>query len=251
MFDPLEQFDVYSVKCSWLLCHNNIILIFILIYVIFAFVFLMSNTFKIKKNNLFLIPTIKSYIKHILSGLFAYTKESINRQNMIWSKEKLFVYFIFYYFAFVLIANLAGLIPFLDTITATILVPFFLSITSFIALHFLIARRWGNDFWGFFVPPSVPFLMVPLIFVVELISHMLKCASLAIRIFANLFAGHVLMSILGGSIFAMLNTTSLFLIGLFGPYVIFSLIQVMEYFVCFLQAFVFATLVTLYIGDIL
>lgn len=251
MFDPLEQFDVYAIQDFWLLWNNNIIFIFIMIYIVFAFVFLMSNTYKLRKQTSVFVPTVKSYIKYIFSNLFSYTKESIYRQNMFWSKEKLFVYFIFYYFAFVLIANLAGLIPFLDTITATLLVPFFLSITSFIALHFLIARRWGSGFWGFFVPPSVPFLMVPLIFVVELISHILKCASLAIRIFANLFAGHVLMAILGGSIFAMLNTASLFLIGLVGPYVIFSLIQVMEYFVCFLQAFVFATLVTLYIGDII
>jgi F0F1-type ATP synthase membrane subunit a len=112
-----------------------------MIYIVFAFVFLMSNTYKLRKQTTVFLPTIKSYIKYILSNLFSYTKESIYRQNMFWSKEKLFVYFIFYYFAFVLIANLAGLIPFLDTITATLLIPFFLSITSFIALHFLIARR--------------------------------------------------------------------------------------------------------------
>lgn len=184
-----------------------------------------------------------------LAVIFSFIPYFFSRESVLMF-NKPFTYVFGFLFFYILVSNLYGLLPFADTSTATLHVPFFLSFSAFLAMNVYACLLHGFKFLGFFVP-SAPWLMKPLLAAVEIISHLMKCVSLSVRLFANLFAGHVLMHILGGSTFFMLTTAGLFVIALLGPFLIFSTICVMEIFVALLQAYVFVTLVAMYFGDLL
>src|SRR5207249_10144582 len=93
--------------------------------------------------------------------------------------------------------------------------------------------------------------MVPLIFLVELLSFMIRPFSLGLRLFVAMTAGHVLMEVLAGFVISGYNTGSLVI----GPIVIipsFLLmvgISILELLVAAIQAYVFALLTSLYLND--
>jgi F-type H+-transporting ATPase subunit a len=92
-------------------------------------------------------------------------------------------------------------------------------------------------------------MLLGLIVAVELISYSIKLVSLSGRLFANIFSGHVLLAILSGATFALLSDVSTFTIGIVGPVVIVFTVFCLEFFIAFLQAYVFANLGAMYLGD--
>jgi F-type H+-transporting ATPase subunit a len=91
--------------------------------------------------------------------------------------------------------------------------------------------------------------MIPLVTHVEFISHLTRSLSLAVRLFANMFGGHVLLAIISFVVGALLYTVPNFTIGiLILPMLIF--IFTLEQFTCALQAYVFTALVNIYQGEI-
>jgi F-type H+-transporting ATPase subunit a len=73
--------------------------------------------------------------------------------------------------------------------------------------------------------------------------------SLAIRLFANIFAGHVLVTVLSTASFAAISTPALSGVGLFVLLPIIVAIQTLEVFICFLQAYVFSVLSVIYLNE--
>jgi F-type H+-transporting ATPase subunit a len=117
-------------------------------------------------------------------------------------------------------------------------------------LNFLVLT--GTLFYsylGYFVPHGMQLYMIPALWFIELISHFVKCLSLAIRLFANIFAGHVLLHIFFTTVVDMLQITILILSTSFAL-IVCTLLQLLELFVSFLQALVFTLLATQYFGDI-
>jgi len=70
-------------------------------------------------------------------------------------------------------------------------------------------------------------------------------------LFANLFSGHVLLAILSSATLTLLTDISLFTIGVFGPICVVFAVFCLEFFIAFLQAYVFANLGAMYLGDTL
>lgn len=97
-----------------------------------------------------------------------------------------------------------------------------------------------------FVPSGVPIFLLPFLVIIEIVSHIAKIFSLAIRLFANMMSGHVLLHILTGFVFNLGKINFIFsLIPLLLILIIFSL----EYGITFLQAYVFVTLLAIYFEE--
>ena len=174
-------------------------------------------------------------------------------------------------FFFVLFQNLFGLIPVADilhlagvhntpiggTATANIMVTGALAVLSFIMIEVHAFREQGVKGWiihncGGLVPgPWLLFPIALLVFFVELAGHFIKPMALAIRLFANMFAGHTLIAVLlsfgvmaGKAGMGTLGVTSISLVS--GGAAV--LVMFLELFVAFLQAFIFMFLTAVFIS---
>jgi ATP synthase subunit 6 len=162
-----------------------------------------------------------------------------------------FVPLFFTLFSFILIANVVGLVPYSFTLTSHILLTFTLSFSVFIGLT-LLAIKFQPNFLSLFIPKGVPTPLVPFLFVIEIISYVSRTFSLAIRLFANMMSGHVLLHILTGFCAFLFNDfygmvgKLIFLI----PFTLIVAIIGLEIGIAFLQAYVFCVLISIYLCDV-
>jgi F-type H+-transporting ATPase subunit a len=152
--------------------------------------------------------------------------------------------FIFTLFIFILCANLLGLIPYSFTVTSHIIVTFALAAVVFLVVTAVGFIKHGLHFLKFFVPSGVPFIMLPLLVVIEVISYLTRPISLSVRLFANMMAGHTMLKVFGGFAVAL---------GALGilPILFIVAITGLELLVALLQAYVFAVLTCIYLNDAL
>ena len=151
---------------------------------------------------------------------------------------------IFTLFMFILFGNLLGMIPFSFTFTSQIIVTLVMALVVFIGVTILGFIKHGLHFFSFFVPPGSPVWMWPLLIPIEIISYLSRPISLSVRLFANMLAGHTLLKVIAGFVFAL---------GFFGilPVALLVALTGLEILIAFLQAYVFAILTCLYINDAL
>lgn len=133
---------------------------------------------------------------------------------------------------FILISNLLGLVPGLTGPTSFIETNLAWALLSFVTYNMAGIQHHGFGYVKQFLGP-VPWL-APLMFPIELISHLSRIMSLTVRLTANMFADHTLVAIF----------LSFPLVQIFVPWLMMGL----GLFVAFLQAFIFAYLTTVYIG---
>jgi F-type H+-transporting ATPase subunit a len=136
-------------------------------------------------------------------------------------------------FVFILIGNLMGQIPGLGSPTSNINVPFACAITLWLYYHWqgIVANGPVNYVKHFAVMPGVPIVMAPLIFVIEIISHLSRVLSLTLRLFGNIFGEHLVVLIIASII----------------PFIAPLPIQFLGLIVGPLQAFIFMTLGAIYL----
>ncbi len=147
-------------------------------------------------------------------------------------------------FFFILFCNLLGLVPGGASPTGNISVTGGLAILTF--LIGIGAGIWEHGFFGYFkgmVPPGLPVLLVPLLFVVELMGLITKHFALAIRLFANMTAGHVV-------ILALVSLIYLFKSYFLAPLPILGAVGIglLEVLVALIQAYIFTLLSAVFIG---
>lgn len=148
-------------------------------------------------------------------------------------------------FFFIWFCNLSGLIPGLFTPTSNINVTATMALIVFFSVHVTGVRLHGffRCFAGW-VPKGVPGALAPVLFIIEIPSAFAKPFSLALRLFANMFAGHVVLLIFLG----MIITYKSLLIAPF-PVLGAVIILILELLFTSLQAYIFATLSALYLSD--
>jgi F-type H+-transporting ATPase subunit a len=152
--------------------------------------------------------------------------------------------FVFTLFMFILVANLIGLIPFSFTVTSHIIVTFALALVVFLGVTIIGIARHGFHFLSLFVPHGVPLPLLVILVPIEILSYFIRPFTLAIRLFANMLAGHTMLAIFGG--FA----ASIGLLAIL-PVAIDTALIALELLVAVLQAYVFAILTCLYLHDAL
>ncbi len=159
--------------------------------------------------------------------------------------------FILTIFFFILFANLLGLVPYGSTATGNIAVTAALALVSFVVIEIsgMIAlgrKYWSTIFyWNHDLPIPLRILLFLIMTPIEIVSKLTKPFALTIRLFANMTAGHVVLLVLIGLIFTFHNVWIIP-----GPLFLGVAISLLELFVAFLQAFVFALLTAVFIGQI-
>ena len=146
-------------------------------------------------------------------------------------------------FLFILFSNLIGLIPGTYTVTSQIIVTAVFSCMVY-GLS-LVIGFWlhGIKFLGILIPPGTPGWLLPLMIPIELISQLARPISLAVRLFANMTAGHVMLAVL----FSLTIGGGL-LIGWL-PFAFTVAIYGLEFGIAFIQAYIFSILTCVYLGD--
>lgn len=152
-------------------------------------------------------------------------------------------------FFFILFANLLGLVPYGSTATGNISVTATLAIVTFIVIEMagIKAQGWGYIntivFWPHDMSLGMKLFISPILTPIELIGKFTKPFALAIRLFANMVSGHVVLLALISLIFTF---GSWILVP--APILIALAISLLELFVAFLQAFIFTLLSSVFIG---
>ena len=185
-------------------------------------------------------------MQNLLEPVITFVRDEVAKPNLGNKWEKYLPYILTLFF-FILINNLLGLIPGTANVTGNIAFTFVLGIISFI----VILASSKKHYWGHMLnPPGMPlgikFILVP----VEVLSLFIKPLALIIRLFANMVAGHIIIICLISLIFifAGLNQfagwgTTIFSIA----FTIF--IYFIEILVAFIQAFIFAMLTAVFVGQ--
>lgn len=183
--------------------------------------------------------------------IFMFMRDEVVKPAIGEKDWKRFFPFVMCLFFFILFCNLLGLVPFFPgsaNITGNIGVTIVLATIVFIVVNI----NGTKDYWMHILwMPGIPSGVKPLLTIIEVLSLFIKPATLFIRLFANITAGHVIILSLVSLIFFF--NSSFGTGGAVGgmavavPFV-FAM-NMLELFVAFLQAFVFALLTSLYLGS--
>lgn len=151
---------------------------------------------------------------------------------------------IFSLFIFVLACNLLGLLPWVGAFTPTshIAVTLGLAVLVFVTVCVVGFARHGLHFFSLFWPKDTNFLLAAFVAFIEFLSFLSRPFTLAIRLFANMTAGHVLLKVFGTFVVSL---------GVFGilPVGVNIALSALEVLIAVVQAYVFALLASIYLND--
>jgi len=245
----LEQFELFSLNFYKIIPFGNYFLIFTNLNLQILFnlgILVIFFLFSLNKNVFFnsnLFTLFDTFFKFIFNVLFSQTgKKGIKYFPVINTM-----------FFFILINNLFGLVPNNFCVTSQIFITFTLSFCVFSSMVIFSIIIQGKEFIWFFVPKNVPAALLPFLVIIEIVSYISRVFSLAIRLFANMVAGHALLHIISGSVLVVIKKISSFsvflsFISLFPIFILLSII-LLEFGVAFLQAYVFIVLFSIYLND--
>ncbi|HJP58373.1 MAG TPA: F0F1 ATP synthase subunit A [Gemmatimonadaceae bacterium] len=183
-----------------------------------------------------------------LEALVLYLRNEVVLPN-VGAHGNAFVPYLLTLFFFILFANLLGLVPYGSTATGNISVTATLAIVTFIVIEIAGMRAQGKAyintivFWPHDMSLGMKLFVSPILTPIELIGKFTKPFALAIRLFANMTAGHVVLLALISLIFTF---ATWILVPV--PIAIALGISFLELFVAFLQAFIFTLLSAVFIG---
>lgn len=248
ILSPLEQFQVIPViplkiGALDLTISNVTIITIVMIFIVSLFLQALTakdGTYKVLPN------AWQAVIESIYNLILSLVTDNIQ------SKEaQKFFPLVFTVFLGILLINLTGLVPYSFTLTSHLIVTFAVSLSVFIGINIVCARKHGVKMFSLFLPPGtsigLAFLLVP----IEFISYVFKPISLSIRLFANMMAGHTLLKVIAGFAFALVSASGALFLVHFVPLLILIPLFGLELGVALIQSFVFSVLISIYLNDAL
>jgi len=197
----------------------------------------------------------KGVLWNMFESLLTFIRDQVAKPCLGDHEADKYVPFLWTMFLFVLFCNLLGMFPFLGSPTASISVTGALALIAFTAIHGAAVAKMGvGHYLKSYVPHvHVPFGMgyalVPMIVVIEAIGHFIKAFVLAVRLFANMFAGHMVLAVI--LLFIVMSRGSGPLLEwpvTIGSVLGVTALSLLELFVAFLQAYIFTFLTALFMG---
>ena len=243
MYNPLEQFTItplIRIYNDWidLTISNSTIILLVSVLVIF---FLLSPS---SSNILVGINKWQRLIEVL------YLKIEEITTSMLPGKSK-YLPLIINIFLFILLNNLIGLIPYSFTTTSHIAITLTLSLSIIIGVTFIGFKKHSIGFFKLFIPSGLNKgfirILIPLIFIIELISYLTRIISLSVRLTANMMSGHTLLKIIAN--FGLQYTYFYPYVFLLIPLLILIPVVILELGVAIIQAYVFTMLTVSYIKD--
>ncbi|GAA4765957.1 F0F1 ATP synthase subunit A [Stakelama sediminis] len=166
-------------------------------------------------------------------------------------KGKAYVPLIFSVFVFVLACNLLGMIPWVGSFTPTshIAVTLALALIVFAIVLVVGFVKHGLHFLTFFWPKGMAWPLALFIMPIEVVSFFVRPFTLAIRLFANMTAGHVLLKVFGTFVVALGSFGALPYVFGVVPLAVNVALSALELLIALIQAYVFALLASIYLND--
>jgi F-type H+-transporting ATPase subunit a len=255
IFNPFEQFQVqsyyvidknYSDLFSFLdhkIYITDTIVISIFIILLYSFLFFIFSFRKKRLTKNIMLNTFKQLYDFIYSIIC----------NYLPNEGKIYFPFFFYLFLFICTSNLIGILPYSFTITSHLSITFTLSFIVWFGCVIIGFQENGLRYFSLFFPRGIPFKLVPFLVAIELISYIFRSVSLALRLFANIVAGHISLDTLALFIHKMLYpstiTVSSFLISIL-PFFMCIVLILFECVVALLQGYIFVVLSCIYLKDV-
>lgn len=182
-------------------------------------------------------------VTNLTEILIIFVRDEIVKPTIGKGYEKFLPYLLTVFF-FILTCNFLGLLPYGSTATSNIAVTATLAVISFIFIQGggIMKNGFGGYFKGL-LPHGIPVWLLPIMFIVEILGLFTKPFALAVRLFANMTAGHIVILSLLGLIFIL---KTYFVVPVSVSFALF--IYLLEILVALIQAYIFTMLSSLFIG---
>jgi F-type H+-transporting ATPase subunit a len=250
-FNPLEPvisvpLFTFSVGSWHIIVSNHMFMVAVAMVVLLVII-----TFAARSGGM-----VPKGLRNLIESVCVYLREEVARPILGENTDR-YIGFIWTIFFFILTLNLLAMIPtekiiFLITgkknhfggpATANIWITGAMAAVTFFLTHMSGIRKYGFLKYLASLAPPVPWWIMPLIYFLEVLSALVRPFTLAVRLFANMLAGHILLATLLGLILIFKNY------GVASVSLAFAIfISFLELLVAFLQAYIFTLLSSLYIG---
>lgn len=243
---PLDQFiirNLFSVKADILsnlqISLTNIGLYLIITTIIIFVYYMLATNYNITTPNRWSISQ-----ESIYSTVYSIVVNQINA-----NKGQMFFPLLSALFIYILINNLVGMVPYSFAPTSHFILTFSISFTIVIGATILGFQTHSLKFFSLLVPSGCPLGLLPLLVMIEFISYLARNVSLGLRLAANVLSGHMLLNILAGFTYNIMNKGFIyFFLGLL-PLLFIIAFSGLEIGIAFIQAQVFVVLSASYIKD--
>jgi len=191
------------------------------------------------------IPVTLKLTPSLWSKVIQITIKWINKElEVILIKNKSITILIYSMFLFFLVSNFISLFPYIFRVTRHLVIPMAVSLPIWLGTIFFGWVNYNKEIFGHMVPKGTPRPLIPLIVLIESMRNIIRPITLAIRLTANVIAGHLLMTLLGN---LLAHTEKRFIVIPLGAQFI---LVALEIAVSTIQAYVFSVLMTLYISEV-
>ena len=186
--NPIEQFEISPLKELGTIGAYHFIFTNSAAYMFLCVAILVGVTLFAMRGNSLVPGRLQSAVETIYEFIADTVRQSAGEEGMK------FFPFVFSLFAFILLCNFIGLVPYSFTVTSQIIVTASLALLVFAIVIIYGFWRHGLGFLHLFAPSGAPGWLMPLIVVIELMSFLLRPLSLSVRLFANMLAGHIALA---------------------------------------------------------
>jgi F-type H+-transporting ATPase subunit a len=234
----IEWPDIFLKGNEWFAINKVVLLMFATVLIVFGF-------FMTAGRRASLVPT---GVQNMAEVTVDFVRNDIILQG-IGPDGLRYTPFLLTLFSFIFVGNLFEIIPVIQMpVNARMATPAFLAIVIWCLYHYVGIKSQGplKYLKSSTIPPGVPVAMLPLVAFIEFLQFLiLKPFSLAVRLFANMLAGHLLLVTFAVLTAALFEATY---IGAAAPLALLIALTGFELLVAFLQAFIFTILAAVYIG---
>nr|YP_009529008.1 ATP synthase F0 subunit 6 [Ichthyoxenos japonensis]ATO58523.1 ATP synthase F0 subunit 6 [Ichthyoxenos japonensis] len=217
IFDPSSSIMNFHLNWNWISSWIG--------FTILPFYFWTSNSRYLMLNNLLINLMTKEF------------------SNIFNPKNKPIILYMTSLFIFILLNNMLGLLPFVFTASTHLSFTLTMALTMWIGYFIFKIISNPIHYLAHMVPQQTPILLLPFMVLIETLSNLIRPFTLAIRLFANMVAGHLLLALMSSSLTILNPLTNITII------LLQILLMILETAVSFIQAYVFTMLCTLYIQE--
>jgi F-type H+-transporting ATPase subunit a len=242
MINPLEQFAVSPVLANgdhaFLTVTNQTVWTGIAVAAI-------SLLFLLGVSRMRLVPgRLQAFVELSYDFIHALTRDVAGHGALP------FMPLIFTLFLFIAALNVVSLVPHSFGVTAQFATTGYMGLMVFAMVLITGFYKQGLHFLGLFVPPGTPWWLLPLITPLEVVLFCVRPFTLAVRLAANMVAGHVLLEMFAGFCMMLVGLHWLSSLAIF-PMLMLIAIYMLEVFVALLQAYIFTVLTCVYLNEAL